>query len=106
MSALANPCNMIYNVYQRGMMMNVQVAKWGNSLGIRIPSNVVSALDIKAGDSVSYEVRDNELVLRKEVSTKQLFEAFYGKAVEELTEDDFGSGPEMDWGEDVGKENF
>jgi antitoxin MazE len=34
----------------------MQVAKWGNSLAIRLPSAVVEALDLKAGDDVEIHV--------------------------------------------------
>jgi antitoxin MazE len=30
----------------------VKVAKWGNSLAIRLPSSVVEVLDLKVGDDV------------------------------------------------------
>lgn len=30
----------------------MQVAKWGNSLAVRLPSTVVEALDLKAGDQI------------------------------------------------------
>lgn len=33
----------------------MRVAKWGNSLAVRLPASVVDALDLKAGDEV--EVR-------------------------------------------------
>lgn len=36
----------------------MQVAKWGNSLAIRLPRGVVDALDLKAGDDVSVRVAD------------------------------------------------
>ena len=36
----------------------MQVAKWGNSLAIRLPSAVVEALDLKAGDEVEVHVLD------------------------------------------------
>jgi antitoxin MazE len=35
--------------------MNLQIAKWGNSLAPRIPSDIARRLDLHAGDSV--EVR-------------------------------------------------
>lgn len=35
--------------------MGVKVSEWGNSLGIRIPKDVVDALDLKKGDEI--EVR-------------------------------------------------
>jgi antitoxin MazE len=36
-----------------GMM---QVAKWGNSLAVRLPSSVVKALDLKEGDDISIQI--------------------------------------------------
>jgi antitoxin MazE len=32
--------------------MNLKVAKWGNSLALRIPAEVVRSIGIKEGDSV------------------------------------------------------
>ena len=34
----------------------MQVAKWGNSLAIRLPAAVVEALELKAGDEVEIRV--------------------------------------------------
>jgi antitoxin MazE len=34
----------------------MQVAKWGNSLAVRLPSAVVDALKLKAGDEVDIRV--------------------------------------------------
>ena len=34
----------------------MQVAKWGNSLAIRIPSAVVEALNLKEGDDVTIRI--------------------------------------------------
>lgn len=34
----------------------MQVAKWGNSLAVRLPSAVVEALDLKPGDSIEIQV--------------------------------------------------
>ncbi len=34
----------------------MQVAKWGNSLAIRIPASVVEALELQAGDEVEVHV--------------------------------------------------
>jgi antitoxin MazE len=36
----------------------MQVAKWGNSLAIRLPAAVVEALELKAGDEVEIHVAD------------------------------------------------
>ena len=34
----------------------MQVAKWGNSLAVRLPAAVVEALDLKEGDQVEIRV--------------------------------------------------
>jgi antitoxin MazE len=34
----------------------MQVAKWGNSLAIRLPRSVVDALELKEGDSIEIQV--------------------------------------------------
>jgi antitoxin MazE len=34
----------------------MKLAKWGNSLAVRLPSSVVEALDLKDGDDIEIEV--------------------------------------------------
>lgn len=36
----------------------MQVAKWGNSLAVRIPTAVVEALELKEGDEIEIHVAD------------------------------------------------
>jgi len=36
----------------------MQVAKWGNSLAVRLPAAVVEALGLKAGDEIEIHVGD------------------------------------------------
>jgi len=43
------------DVYLRGGI-SVQVAKWGNSLAIRLPAAVVDALGLKDGDHIEIRV--------------------------------------------------
>ena len=35
----------------------MQVAKWGNSLAVRLPAKVVEALDLKPGDDIDIHVK-------------------------------------------------
>jgi antitoxin MazE len=37
----------------------MQVAKWGNSLAVRLPSTVVEALGLKDGDEIEIHVADS-----------------------------------------------
>jgi len=34
----------------------MQVAKWGNSLAVRLPATVVEALNLKPGDSIEIQI--------------------------------------------------
>jgi len=36
----------------------MQVAKWGNSLAVRLPAAVVEALELKPGDEIEIHVAD------------------------------------------------
>jgi antitoxin MazE len=50
---------------QEGAMQHVQVAKWGNSLGFRIPRGIADSLDIRAGDALELAPAEDGLVLKK-----------------------------------------
>lgn len=39
----------------------MQVAKWGNSLAVRLPAAVVEALELKEGDEIEIQVADARL---------------------------------------------
>ena len=44
----------------------MQVAKWGNSLAIRLPAVVVEALDLKPGDDIQIHVKgDRSFAIQK-----------------------------------------
>ena len=86
--------------------MQIKISKWGNSLGFRIPANVAEAMHLEQGDTVRYELQGDQLVLKKECSTKELFASVYGKPYEALTAEDIKGGGELDWGDDVGGEVF
>jgi antitoxin MazE len=40
----------------------MQVAKWGNSLAIRLPVAVVEALGLKEGDNIEIQIADSRLL--------------------------------------------
>jgi antitoxin MazE len=53
----------------------MQVAKWGNSLAIRLPRSVVEVLGLKAGDSIEIHVADRRsFAIEKTPTSKQLLE--------------------------------
>lgn len=45
--------------------MNIQISKWGNSLALRIPSELLKEAQLKEGDSVSATITpDGAIALR------------------------------------------
>jgi len=61
----------------------MQVAKWGNSLAVRLPSAVVSALELQAGDDIEITLdAPRRFVVHKKPDAQALLErlrAFRGK---------------------------
>lgn len=49
------------------------VAKWGNSLAVRLPTSVVQALDLKEGEEIDlHVVGERSLEIAKVVNAKEL----------------------------------
>jgi antitoxin MazE len=44
--------------------MTTQVAKWGNSLGLRLPKSVAGDARIAEGDTVDVSVQDGAIIIR------------------------------------------
>jgi antitoxin MazE len=78
--------------------MFTNVAKWGNSLAIRIPQNLAKEIDLTEGSEVELDIIDGNLVLiprkRKRYSLDQL--------VQGITPDNLHA--EIDSGVATGKE--
>ncbi len=53
----------------------MQVARWGNSLALRLPASVVKALDLKEGDDVTIIAADErELAIKRKPTSAELVE--------------------------------
>jgi len=53
----------------------MQVAKWGNSLAVRLPAAVVEALDLKEGDDIEVEVLgERQFAVARKPGRAQLLE--------------------------------
>ena len=51
----------------------MQVAKWGNSLAVRLPTAVVEALDLKPGDNIDIHVSgDRAFSIEKTPGAREL----------------------------------
>ncbi|PYX01426.1 MAG: AbrB family transcriptional regulator [Acidobacteria bacterium] len=50
----------------------MQVSKWGNSLAVRLPSEVVEALNLKEGDQIEIRIVDTrEFEVRRDPARKR-----------------------------------
>ena len=53
----------------------MQVAKWGNSLAVRLPAALVQSLGLKEGDQIDIEAaKARKLTISKAESTDALFD--------------------------------
>jgi antitoxin MazE len=77
--------------------MTTHIAKWGNSLALRIPRNLAAEANVQDGDAVEVSVENGALVIRP---------ARKRYTIEELVADMTGDDRhrETDWGKPVGKE--
>ena len=65
--------------------MDLQIAKWGNSLALRIPSEVVRQLGLREGDTVEARLTaDGALSLRPAHWDRQAFAAELREAREAM----------------------
>jgi antitoxin MazE len=48
-----------------------EVARWGNSLGFRIPQEGVERLKLKAGESVVVQVKEDTITIRRTKARKK-----------------------------------
>jgi antitoxin MazE len=82
--------------------MKVKIAKWGNSLGLRLPKAAVEAAGFSPGAEVHIQVEGRELRLTRPVPTKHYRLADLIAEMDRLGPD---NRPELvDWGPDVGAE--
>ena len=63
--------------------MEAKLQKWGNSDGIRIPSNFLKSLNLKTNDIVNLFLEDDKIIItipkQKKISLKERFDNYKGK---------------------------
>ena len=79
--------------------MTVNIQKWGNSQGIRIPKYLLNELAWADDETVDISVEDGKIIIERisppqKKNIKELFEGFDGKY----------EPSEFDWGEPKGRE--
>jgi antitoxin MazE len=74
-----------------------QIAKWGNSLGLRIPQNIAAQVGLSEGTPVVLEISDGKLIIKPKRKKYSLV-----KLLESITPENIH--PETDTGKAVGNE--
>lgn len=77
--------------------MQVQVARWGNSLGVRIPKEIAGRAGLAEGSRVEIALEKGQIVLspaRPRYRLEDLLQGVSRRAMREA----------FDWGPDVGRE--
>jgi len=77
--------------------MTTQLARWGNSLALRLPESVAMEANLGEGDTVEVTVKDGAIVVNRARCRFTLEELLEGVT-------DENRHPETDWGSPVGRE--
>ncbi len=81
--------------------MTIQIVRWGNSQGVRLPKALLDSAGLAAGDMAELRLEDGRIIIERMPQQRMhrtLEERVqsYGKKL--------GPYTEYDWGEPVGKE--
>ena len=78
--------------------MEVKLQKWGNSSGIRIPSNILKSLNIKTNDMLNINQEEDKIIIsipkKKKISLEERFKNYKGKNL----------AKDFSWDEPMGRE--
>ena len=77
--------------------IELQIGKWGNSLGIRLPKHISEILKLRPKDKVSCAIENGKLILNPVRSVKKY-------ALKELLAKVEEPGEEVSWGKPEGDE--
>lgn len=79
--------------------MQAQLARWGNSLGVRIPKDIARRTGLTAGTQVEIETENNRIVITPvQQAHYSLSELLVGMTPEAMRD-------AFDWGPDKGRES-
>jgi antitoxin MazE len=79
--------------------MQIQLSKWGNSLGIRIPKDVAMKLGLSENSRVDLSVEGDRIMISPGRPVYALEELLVGMTPEAMRD-------AYDWGPDAGRENI
>ncbi|HEX3484197.1 MAG TPA: AbrB/MazE/SpoVT family DNA-binding domain-containing protein [Micropepsaceae bacterium] len=76
----------------------MQISKWGNSLGVRVPKDAAAKLGLTEGSRVDVSIEGDRLVISTQRPVYTLDELLVGMTPEAMRN-------AFDWGPDIGREN-
>lgn len=79
-------------------MATTQLAKWGNSLALRIPKALAESAQLREGDPVDLAVTKDRRLLVKPARRRYILKALVSKITAKNRHE------ETDWGSPLGKE--
>jgi antitoxin MazE len=77
--------------------MQVSIARWGNSLGVRLPRDIAARIGLREGVRVEVTAEDGRIVLTPSQPCYRLADLLVGMTPEAMHE-------AFDWGEECGRE--
>ena len=77
--------------------MHVQLSKWGNSLGLRLPRALAQQIGVREGQQVNVTADGARLIIEPVTKAWRLEDLLVGMTPEAMRE-------AFDWGEDRGRE--
>ena len=83
-------------------MGQAKVGRWGNSLAVRLPGDVVQASRLREGSPIEVVARGDEVVIRQREVAHGTAAWFAGKSPQEWRAE--YAETTIDWGPDVGRE--
>jgi antitoxin MazE len=72
--------------------MSANIAKWGNSLAIRIPQNIAREINVTEGSAVDFIVKDGSLTIQPKKGKRYSLSELVNQITPENSHDEIDSG--------------
>ena len=72
--------------------MSAHIAKWGNSLAIRIPQSIAREINVAEGSLVDFSVKDGNLTIQPKKRKRYSLDELLSQITPENSHDEIDSG--------------
>jgi antitoxin MazE len=73
--------------------MDIEIGKWGNSLGVRIPAALAKSLGLTEGSQVSLQAVQDQLIIKKAQPAAYSLETMLAAIDEQNLHTEIATGP-------------